>query len=358
MKHIVYVINSVKNNGPVNVLKAMISSLDTSKYKITILTLIDENNNKDVKYFKEKGIDVYELNLKKKKSILLKERKTVHKAIRILQPDIIHVHGIVPTYFVKNLKTRAIKLVTIHNTIREDYQYTYGKVIGLIIAKFNIIMLKKFNHVICCSETSYKSIKSEVSNISFVRNGIVTKDLPNNKNKIRELLDVPKDATVYVYVGKLSKLKRILQLLEEFRSSHCDNEYLLVLGDGELKRECEKFESSNIRILGFKHQPLDYMLASDVYVSASSSEGFSLSIIEALQCGLHLLLSDIPSHRECFNIDDEYYIGELFEISNFASAKEKLITKMNKNNKENLKEFQEKYLSSSSMMKGYEKFYE
>jgi glycosyltransferase involved in cell wall biosynthesis len=42
----------------------------------------------------------------------------------------------------------------------------------------------------------------------------------------------------------------------------------------------------------------DYYRASDLYVSASYSDGSSVSLMEALGCGLPALVSDIPGNRE------------------------------------------------------------
>ena len=41
-----------------------------------------------------------------------------------------------------------------------------------------------------------------------------------------------------------------------------------------------------------------YYRASDLYLSASHSDGTSISLLEALACGCPALLSDIPGNRE------------------------------------------------------------
>lgn len=41
-----------------------------------------------------------------------------------------------------------------------------------------------------------------------------------------------------------------------------------------------------------------YLCAADVYVSASHSDGSSISLLEAMACGLPALVSDIPGNRE------------------------------------------------------------
>ena len=130
-----------------------------------------------------------------------------------------------------------------------------------------------------------------------------------------------------------------------------------MLGDGDLKDKCQKYDSSQIKILGFKDNPIDYMQASDVYTSNSGSEGFSISIIEALECGLYLLLSEITSHIECFNIDSNYYIGEFFSSDTYDDKKKLLRLKMSNDRKKLIKKFKKVYLSSEKMKNEYKKYY-
>ena len=41
-----------------------------------------------------------------------------------------------------------------------------------------------------------------------------------------------------------------------------------------------------------------YLNASDVYISTSLSDGTSLSLLEAMACGLGLVVSDVPAIKE------------------------------------------------------------
>ena len=62
------------------------------------------------------------------------------------------------------------------------------------------------------------------------------------------------------------------------------------------------------------------MNISDVYASASRSEGFSISVLEALSCGLGLFLSDIPSHREVVMAGKDIPVGVLFKQTDIEGA--------------------------------------
>jgi len=61
----------------------------------------------------------------------------------------------------------------------------------------------------------------------------------------------------------------------------------------------------------------DYYRSSDLYVSASHSDGSSVSLMEALACGLPVLVSDIPGNREW--IGPQGVAGMLFKDGDYSS---------------------------------------
>lgn len=354
---ILYTINFLNNGGPSKVLLNIIKSLNKDKYDISILTIIDQNDFGVVKSLKNDGINIIEFKMKKRFLDVIKFRKQVIDTIIKLNPDIIHTHGIVTSILISTGKIKKYKITTIHDNIYEDYSYVYGKFKGNIIAYIHLKALKKFNQIICCSRTSYDVIKSKFKNISYIRNGIDTnynEDRNLIRKKIRHELSLNDNDIVFVYGGVITKLKRVVELVTLFEKNAKKNEVLLVIGDGPLLEDAKLHANKNVKFLGFKKNILDYFSAADVYISYSSSEGFSISVIEALDSGLVLLLSDIPSHKECFEIDNSYYIGEYFNEYNFETKKNSIINNTEKNK---IKEFKSRYLSSMSMTKEYEKYY-
>jgi glycosyltransferase involved in cell wall biosynthesis len=81
--------------------------------------------------------------------------------------------------------------------------------------------------------------------------------------------------------------------------------HLLMLGDGSLRSHIERM-LGDADLLDRVHFPgqvayVDlpaYYRAADVYVSASHSDGSSISLLEAMACGLPGIVSDIPGNRE------------------------------------------------------------
>jgi glycosyltransferase involved in cell wall biosynthesis len=80
---------------------------------------------------------------------------------------------------------------------------------------------------------------------------------------------------------------------------------LLLLGRGSLQNRLqEELTEAGMRdrvhFAGqIEHQKLPaYYRAADLYVTASQSDGSSISLLEAMACGLPTLVSDIPGNRE------------------------------------------------------------
>ncbi|HSM26139.1 MAG TPA: glycosyltransferase, partial [Anaerolineaceae bacterium] len=72
-----------------------------------------------------------------------------------------------------------------------------------------------------------------------------------------------------------------------------------------------------------------YYHASDLYISASFSDGSSVSLLEALACGLPVLVSDIPGNKEWI-IDQEN--GWLFQTGDIESLTKKILDVNRKKN--------------------------
>lgn len=356
---ILYTINFITNGGPSRVLLNQIYNLDKKIYDISLLTIIDQNNFEIINELKDFGVNVVEIKIPKTLwGAISNKNKIINEVLRI-KPDIIHTHGIVTSIILSSNKIKCKRVTTIHNSINEDYQFTYGKLKGNIIARIHMKSLQKFDYIICCSKFSYDSIKNKFKNIMYIRNGEdVLTYTPTQKKEIREKirkqLGIDNEAVVYCYCGVLNKRKKITELVQLFNECLNKDEYFIIVGDGpEADNVKRQIHNKNIIMVGFKNNVFDYYNASDVYVSNSSSEGFSMSIIEALSCNLLLLLSDNPSHRECFDIDNSYYIGEIF-IDDFAKKKNNVLKNIKKSN---TNKFYKKYLSGKVMMDKYVKYY-
>ena len=178
-----------------------------------------------------------------------------------------------------------------------------------------------------CSKSLAELYSKDGLNFNYIRNGIDVEkyNVCTNKKEIRKRQGLCDDTFIFIYTGQFIKRKNIDFILDNFVElyKHNDRVMLLLLGDGpELVRLKTKYKQyDNIRFLGRKTNVDEYLYASDVYLSASKSEGLPNGVLEALSCGLPVLLSDIPQHREIldgygrcgysFSLNDSRYFKEL-----------------------------------------------
>lgn len=357
MIKIAFVINYIVNNGPGNVILNIINNLDQNTYDMTLITLFSGNDPEIIRKLKENNIGIYECKSLSRLKCILGASEEFNETAAQNKFDIIHSHGLVPDILSGRLKNNAVKISTLHNNMFEDYYETYGAIKSSVLVKLHLHYLKKINNCVCCSESVYNIMKKHLEKISYVRNGITIPQ--SNADRIeREKLNLPENATVFIFVGSLNKRKNTEWLIEQFVKCRNNDEFLLILGDGYARKSCEDHADSHVRLIGFKSNPMPYYQISNIYISASISEGFSVSVLEALSAGLGLMLSAIPAHSELFKIDDSIYLGENFLPSEFEAKMNVLRKKYGKISGEKIAEFHRKFLSGESMTNQYSSIYQ
>jgi len=104
---------------------------------------------------------------------------------------------------------------------------------------------------------------------------------------------------------------------------------LLILGRGSQEKALRRL----VDRLGLKeravfhgtastHELPDVYRSADLYMSASHSDGSSVSLMEAMACGLPVLVSDIPGNREWVNEDEQ---GWLFKDGDMQACSQKIL---------------------------------
>jgi glycosyltransferase involved in cell wall biosynthesis len=121
------------------------------------------------------------------------------------------------------------------------------------------------------------------------------------RHHLRLQNEIENDAVVFLFVGRLSRDKGLLDLFRAFAEAAEQNPniHLLVVGpdeeglEMELSSAVEKRFAGRVHRVGFTDQPENYMSAADVLCLPSYREGFSTVIIEAASVGLPAIASRI-----------------------------------------------------------------
>jgi glycosyltransferase involved in cell wall biosynthesis len=124
----------------------------------------------------------------------------------------------------------------------------------------------------------------------------------NNRRRqeTRKQLNIPKNAKVFLFLGRMNRDKGITELSEAFvhLNHSCQNTYLIFVGRDEqdmipaIRTICQHCLDS-IRILDLTPEPERYIDVADVLCLPSYREGFGSSIIEAAAMGVPSIASRI-----------------------------------------------------------------
>ena len=127
--------------------------------------------------------------------------------------------------------------------------------------------------------------------------------------RIRDELGLPHDRVVVLYLGRLSREKGVLDLVEAWRRVD-DASALLVLAGPDMRghhldagsevraRIARHRLADRVRLLGGTGTPARVMQAADVFVSPSHYEGFGITLAEAMACALALVASPVGGVAE------------------------------------------------------------
>ncbi len=229
--------------------------------------------------------------------------RLVRRALEGRPYDVVHAHapGTAAILILASMRSRrrmSNAVLTVHNT-RESFPLKNQL---LLLPSFAV-----FPTVVFCSRAAFSSfpapIRSLARTVEVVQNGVDT-------SRVTRSLDDGAAASVVdtfqvVSVGRLIPRKDPVTLLSAFRIAREASDHLLFVGDGSqrkdvLDRAATYGFGDQVLVTGLvdREQVYRHMAGSSVFVSTSRGEGLPVAVLEAMACGLPVVLSDIPSHRE------------------------------------------------------------
>ncbi|GAB6078735.1 glycosyltransferase [Hydrogenobaculum acidophilum] len=162
-------------------------------------------------------------------------------------------------------------------------------------------------------------------NVEVVYHGIDF-NIFENQAPNEELKTTLKDKIVLIYVGRFSKDKNFLELLDIFKTlKNLDKRFhLLLVGDGPDKKHVNKILDSNFTVLDYikdKRILASIYKSSHIFVSTSKSDTFGYSVIEAQACGLPVVayndvsFPEIVYYKEFLANSKEEFVKNILAIS-------------------------------------------
>ena len=177
---------------------------------------------------------------------------------------------------------------------------------------------RKFHRTVCVSESvkqDFCELYPQIQNISVLYN---TNETAQILEKAHETVEegVFREGEIRLCgVGKLMPIKGF-DRIARIHKRLCDEGYSVhtyILGEGS-ERECisefvkKKHMEESFALLGYRTNPYKYVANSDIFVCASTAEGFSTAATEALIVGTPVVTTLVSGMKEMLGENNEYGI--------------------------------------------------
>lgn len=275
-------------------------------HDVTLLILKDINEGINGFYLPEVSDRVHVKCLNFKKGFNVTYLFKVAKAVKEINPDVVHFHECeryCPLVVFQNYR-KKILVQTIHNDIKKWYTNWFQKSFFNIYGKLGML------HFVTISKTNFEEFNqiypSCRGNNTLIYNGRADQKITDEFHSIKQEIDSYKKTSntiVLLHVARYSEQKHQELLVDSFNNwvSKGVDAILLMIGanyDCEAGLALQKVSNERIHYLGTRSKIANYLACSDAFCLSSHFEGMPISVIEAQMMGVPVLSTDVCGVRD------------------------------------------------------------
>lgn len=148
-----------------------------------------------------------------------------------------------------------------------------------------------------------------------------------SRSRIRSDLELGEDAFVIGWAGRLTAIKRPLDLIRV--TAGVEGAVLVLVGDGEDRAAAvslaeELGVSDRVRFLGYRDDLGSLYAAFDVFLLTSANEGAPVVVIEALAAGVPVVATDAGGTASVVDADETGLLAPVGAVEQLQAAVERL----------------------------------
>lgn len=305
---IAYIVPSLKNVGPVLVVKELVEQMEGNGHQCHIF------------YFDNK----IELNF-----CCPTTQIGFSSSFDFSKFDIVHTHGIRPDAYVyvhKPLRTKTRFVSTLHNYVFRDLSYQYNKLVAYVFGYVWIkLLLSRHDCAVALSKDAVNYYKRWIKQLRLTwayNTRSLSKKEKLTPEELEQLRYFKQDSVLIGVNALLTKRKGVDLLIVAL--SKLPEYKLFVVGDGKAKSQliqlAKKYNvDDRVCFAGYHKSAFRYLPYYDIFAMPSRSEGFPLALLEASIVGVSTVCSNIPVFKELYS-EKEVSFFELENIESLVSS--------------------------------------
>jgi glycosyltransferase involved in cell wall biosynthesis len=206
----------------------------------------------------------------------------IWRTLREFKPDIVHAHQSLAARLANRLGNSIPVISTIHGAYKAR-------------------SYKSSNGIIRVADHQKAAMQNYTGPSVTIWNWLrKPQQEPLSKHDARRVLDIPQNAYIFGFVGRILEAKGIFELIGAFQSIKDTNAKLVIIGDGPDRAQAAEMAKHDPRITftGFRSDASTLMSAFDCFVMPSHAEAFPLVLIEALNAGCDIIATETLGAKE------------------------------------------------------------
>ena len=287
-------------------------------------------------------LEIKNRNYNKKSHLSLKELsaafrviKTLIRAIRKFNPDLVHIHSSSYWgYYEKALMLLIVKIIFKKKVLLQIhggefdvfYQKSFFKTFidrTIQYADKTLIVSKMFKEILCNDHISV------VDGATRFDDRVLTVE----KESLRDKYGIPKEKKVFLSIAMLEKRKHVYETLEAFKDVlECRSDFVFIIaGQGPDEERIRQFVNrhnlnNNVRFLDYIEgiEKEETLLLSDVFIFNSSNDSFGITLLEAVSHCLFVISTPVGIASD----DDKVFNNEnciIIPINNNQALRNSII---------------------------------
>jgi len=320
---ILYLINYLGGGGTESYIYSLINGLKSTNEIFLVYNEAADGYEK----FKDLNINMIQLTMDSFYD--LKAAKELKKICLDNSIDLVHTHFLREnsiSVLAKFLGNKA-KLINTRHMLIENTGLT--KLVNKFITKFN-------DYIIAVSKSVENLLINELGpreNIRLIYTGIDPKTWSFQAYDFRKKYGLKKDTVLIASTARFSKEKGhefIIRSLAKFKNDLASLDFKFIfIGDGPILEDMVKLSKDlkvydYILFLGYQRDIKSILAASDIYILASETEAFGISILEAMASKLPIIATNTGGIREIISKDSKE--GILVDYLDQLGLKDSLVS--------------------------------
>ncbi len=238
----------------------------------------------------------------------LRATKVLSQSLRRLKPDLVHASlTLSPLDFLLPEICAELNLpliATFHTPFAGKHAKLLKSGTQLLAYQLYSPFLVNYDRVIVFSQVQRDLLARlgvPARNVAVIPNGVDVEKYSPGPSNLKAQLQAQR---LFIYQGRLAPEKNVEALLRAWKQAQMGpDSKLLILGDGPLMPSLEPFYGPEygIKWLGAvadENKRIQILRGADVFILPSLVEGLSLSLLEAMACGLACLATDVGADGE------------------------------------------------------------